>query len=68
MKGVEIMFFRAVECGMMSSENSLSRNEAIDIILGGLVKFLYDYKYGSNITECEKELFYMAKAANLNLP
>lgn len=58
------MFYNAVERGMKTSENRLSRNEAIEIITGGLVKFIHDFKYQCSIAECEEELFYMAKATN----
>lgn len=59
-----IMFYNAVERGMSMNEYSLSRDDAVDIITGGLLRFLHDFKYQCSIVECEKELFYMAKATN----
>ena len=58
------MFYTAVERGINDCEKNLSHNDAVAVITGGLVKFLFDYKCTGNIKECENELYYLARAAN----
>lgn len=58
------MFYDEVERGLAANETSISHDEALKIISGGLVQFLCDFKYNGDMDRCEKQLFCIAKATN----
>lgn len=57
------MFYEAIQMGFEKEDTSISHDDALQIILGGIIKFLYDYKQTNDLVKCENYLYYISKAA-----
>ena len=58
------MFYDAVEKGRKAGETTISHDEALSIILGGLIRFAREINEPQNKKDCEKILFCISKASN----
>lgn len=57
------MFYEVIQMGFENEDTSISHDEAMQIVIGGFIKFLCDYKKTKDLTKCEKHLYCISKAA-----
>ena len=58
------MFAEAIHAGLAAGERTLSKNEARDVISGGLLRFLIEYFGSGDLEKCAEHLYYVAKASD----